>query len=507
MTEATPLGRPPFHGVFQARNEPEYGTATEEDGVEMADVVESFGLRWVHVRLLFVTWILLLCPSSIIMATPYVLSSLRNEYGVSRAAAALTGSAVTLGAVIGTCTFGRLHDLVGRKRSHLLAAVAIGFCAAMHLALPLVSSSQKGGVEAGFSFALLFLLRVVLGFLFAGPASFAALYLIEFLPSQLRGFILTMCTAGWSVGTLYSIWIASVFEGNWRMILAAPVPPCILATIVLFFSPESPRWLFVMGRKDDGRSVMNSVFNSGIIVPSTFGRPYTATPKHVCVSKGDEDKGTMTDHSTMEDLAMLFHPKLRRTVFAAALMQMAVNGASYAMLIWSADILTQLLGINRAPYELFVYGEMVGWVGTGFAACLLDTLGRKFILVTSLCATAMCHWGLTMVPRTYWWICAMFLILQCVGGGIWPAMTAYTNECFPTALRGTGSALVQACGRGMAVFFPILLGAVLDDKVGMTRRMPPLDTALCITASISLVGAVGALLIPQETANAKMEDI
>jgi len=503
MTEASPLARP---SPREQQRRLEYGAAVEDDVVEMADVVESFGLRRCHVGLLLVSWLLLLCPSSIIMATPYILSSLRNEYGVNRAAAALVGSAVTLGAVIGTCTFGRLHDMVGRRTSHMLAAVLIGFFAALHLALPVIGAGEKGGGYAWYAFALLITLRVVLGVLFAGPASFAALYLIEFLPSQSRGFILTVCTAGWSLGTLYSISIAFAFEGNWRMILAAPVPVCIIATVALSFCPESPRWLFVVGRRDDGRAVMDYVFNSKIIVPSTVPQPMLKAPAYMRVSK-DEGKQGVMGQSTMDDLGHLFHPKLRRTVFAAALMQMAVNGASYAMLIWSADILGQLLGIQHAPYELFVYSEMVGWIGTGFAACLLDTVGRKAILVASLMATACCHFALTLVPRTYGWICMMFLTQACVGGGIWPAMTAYTNECFPTALRGTGSALVQACGRGMAVFFPILLGAVLDNKIGMTTRMTPLDSALCLTASVSMIGAVGAALIPQETANAKMEDI
>jgi len=474
----------------------------------MAEVIESVGLRWCHVGLLFVTWILLLCPSSIIMATPYVLSSLRNEYGVSRAAAALVGSAVTLGAVFGTVAFGRLHDQVGRKLSHMLAAVLICIFSALHLLLPAVSAREKGSIEAGYSFALLIALRIFLGILFAGPASFAALYLIEFLPSQHRGFILTMCTAGWSVGTLYAIAVAYFFDGNWRMILAAPVPVCIAATIAFYFCPESPRWLFVVGRRDDARTVMNSVFSSRLIMAPTSPTPWQQTPKLLHISK-DECKAAaaVSGKSTRDDLAQLFSPKLRRTVIACLLMQIAVNGASYAMLIWSADILTQLLGIRHPPYELFVYGEMVGWIGMGFAACLLDTLGRKFILVSALFATAFCHWGMTMVPRTYFWICTMFLILQLVGGGIWPAMTAYTNECFPTSLRGTGGALTQSAGRGMAVFFPILLGAVLDDKIGLTPRMTPLDSALCVTAGLSIIGAVGAMLIPQETANAKMEDV
>jgi putative MFS transporter len=441
------------------------------------------------------------------MATPYVLSSLRNEYGVGRATAALIGSAVTLGAVIGTFMFGRLHDLVGRRVSHMIGVACIGFFASMHMMLPVVGADQKGGVEAGYAFALLVMLRFVLGIFFPGPASFAALYLIEFLPSQLRGFVVTLCIAGWSFGTLYSISVAFAFEGNWRMILAAPVPMCIVAMIALAASPESPRWLYVIGRKDDGRSVLNHVFGSKIIMPSTVANPWHHTPKHVQVSKVDEEKVALTGNSTLEDLRRLFQAKLRRTVLTCALVQMAVNGASYAMLIWSADILTQLLGIEHAPYEIFVYSEMVGWIGTGIAACLLDSLGRKLILIFSLLATAFCVWGLTMVPRTYVWICAMFLGQSCVGGGIWPAMTAYTNECFPTALRGTGSALVQASGRGMAVFFPIFLGAVLDNKTGLTSRMPPIEVALCITAGVSIIGAVGAMLIPQETANAKMDDV
>lgn len=488
--------------------QPAYGTTCEDDSVEISDVVESFGLRWCHVALLLVTWILLICPASIIMATPYVLASLREEYGVNRAAAALVGSAVTFGAVIGTFLFGRLHDVMGRRLCHMMAAASIGLAAAMHLALPHVGADEKGGWSAGYAFALLVMLRVLLGILFAGHASFAALYIIEFLPSQLRGLIITVATAGWSVGTLYAIFIASTFEGNWRMTLAAPVPMCIIAVLALAFSPESPRWLYVAGRRDDGHKVLDSIFASRILMPSTVPNPWMQTPKNVQVAKLNDAKGLANGPSTCDDLARLFHPKLRRTVFSCALVQMAVNGASYAMLIWSADILTQLLGIDSAPYEIFVYSEMVGWIGTGVAACLLDTVGRKFILVVSLIATATCLWALTMVPRTYFWICFMFCGQSFVGGGIWPAMTAYTNECFPTALRGSGSALVQACGRGMAVFFPIFLGAQLDDKTSLeTRRMPALETALCITAGVSLIGAVGAMLIPQETANCKMDDV
>jgi len=506
MTEATPLGRPPVQGAAPLRNQqPEYGSATEDDGVEMADVIESFGLRHCHVALLGVTWLLLLCPSSIIMATPYVLGELRTEFGVSRAAAALVGSAVTLGAVIGTCTFGRLHDLMGRRLCHLLAAISIGFFAALHLALPLVSPT--GGIDTIVAFCILLALRVILGILFAGPASFAALYLIEFLPSQMRGFILTLCTAGWSLGTLYSIGVASLFDGHWRIVLAAPLPVCIVAATALAFCPESPRWLFIVGKKEEARAVMNDVFASRVVVATNVQQPWTTAPKSMRVEKIDDGKTMAAGQSTMDDLALLFSHKLRRTVIAAALMQCAVNGASYAMLIWSADILMQLMHIDKPPYSLFVYGELVGWIGTGFAACLLDTLGRKCILSVTLSATSVCLWGLTIVPRTYFWIGTMFLLLQTVGGGIWPAMTAYTNECFPTALRGTGGAFVQACGRATAVFFPILLGAVLDAKISLAGQMTPINMALYLIAGVSMLGAVGAMLIPHETANAKMEDI
>lgn len=108
----------------------------------MADVVESFGLRSCHIALLLVAWVLLLCPSSIIMAIPYVLDNLREEYGVDNAAAALVGSASTFGAVLGVLTFGRLHDMVGRRSAHLFAIVFICGFSALHLVLPSPGSPE-----------------------------------------------------------------------------------------------------------------------------------------------------------------------------------------------------------------------------------------------------------------------------------------------------------------------------------------------------------------------------
>jgi putative MFS transporter len=515
MPEAAPLTNQEHGGIPGV-----YGTLSESDSVEIADLVESFGLRWIHVALLAVTWVLLLCPSSIIMATPYVLGSLRQEYGIDRASSALIGSAVTLGAVVGVLTFGRLHDLAGRRATHLMAVIAIGVFSALHLVLPAVSSQEKGTFDAWFAFSQLLLLRLVLGVLFAGPASFAALYLIEFLPSQRRGFVLTLCTAGWSVGTLYAIWMASTFQGHWRIILAAPLPVCILAMIALMFSPESPRWLFVVGDSEKGCQVLDMIFDSRTLMVPKVDAPFTKTPFHVHVSKPPECSKTCrsmsssslleghgVDGTTFSNLRELFSRKMIRIVCAVGLVQMAVNGASYAMLVWSAEILTLLLQIPTAPYEIFVYSEISGWIGTICAAFMLDTVGRRLILIYSLSATAFCTWGLTMVPRTYAWISITFLALQFVGGGIWPAMTAYTAECFPTALRGTGGALVQACGRAMAVFFPIVMGAALDDKIWMKPRLPPVDMALWSAAGLSCMGAVGAALIPTETANAKIEDV
>lgn len=516
-------GQPCNYGTEVISGQPRnYGTEVTPTGlqesgapvVEVADVIESFGFRVYHVGLLLVIWCVLTCPAAVTSGIPFVMSPLQQEFGINHAQTALVGSALTSGAVIGVLIFGRVNDLYGRRQANLIAVILIGLLSACHLLLPAVSGTERGSASALKIFTLLVALRACIGFFFAGPASFALLLFAEFLPSKHRGLMMTVANGGWSFGSLLGICMASQYETNWRMILAAPAMASVVAILALSMSPESVRWLFVVGKEEEGRRVLQHVLSSRLCLAlDDSKRVFETVPPVVKVSAVPTASDSPSRRHGQEtdiwaDVRSLFGPKLRRATFCAAVLQISVQGSSYVMLIWVADILKVLLGSSRAPYEIFVYAEVAGWIGTASAAVMLDKIGRRAVLTYSLSATSGIIMAMVLLPRRYHWITMCYLASQIVSGGIWPAMLAYVAECFPTTVRGTGGALCQACGRASAMLLPILVGAVLDGGlervVGLTS---PIDLVLRFVAGMNLVGAVAAALIPQETANCKMVDL
>jgi len=345
---------------MQAENRQSYGSTPgeQQDVYELADVMDGFGIRTYHYRVLLLSWVLQICPASVVMATPFVLKSIREEYGVNRPTVALIGSAVTLGAVCGVLLFGPLHDHIGRKRSNLLAVLGIGVLAVLHVALP--SHLEDPGQVEVRSFVCLVTLRFAIGIFFGGAAGYALLHFVEFLPSRLRGLMMTMSSMGWSLGTLYSIWVASAFSNQWRVVLASPILACLLAFPTLLFGPESPRWLFAVGREQESKAVLSELAASRrLLSPELPTRTLNAVPERVLLSHKAVDPEK--DTSLCADVRTLFGPQLRRVTIVTMVIQVSVNGASYVNLIWLPEILTGLLDVPRVPYEMFVYSEMVGW--------------------------------------------------------------------------------------------------------------------------------------------------
>mmetsp|Transcript_19489 Transcript_19489/g.58461 ORF Transcript_19489/g.58461 Transcript_19489/m.58461 type:complete len:508 (+) Transcript_19489:155-1678(+) len=493
---------------LQAADRRTYGGAApgpEQDVYELADVMDGFGIRSYHWKVLLLSWVLQLCPAAVVMTTPFVLKPIREEFDINRPTVALIGSAVTTGAVIGVLVFGPLHDQIGRKRANLLAVLGIGILAVMHLALP--SHLEPLGQVEVRSFVCLVMLRFAIGIAFGGAAGYALLHFVEFLPARLRGLMMTLSSLGWSIGTLYSIMIASVFEKDWRVVLASPVLVCCLAFPLLLVGPESPRWLFTVGREQESRSVLGEIAASRrLLSPELPTRKLNSVPERVVLSHKvvDPDK----DANLCSDMKTLFGPSLRRTTIVTMVIQVSVNGASYVNLIWMPEILTGLLGTRRVPYEMFVYSEVVSWVGTLWSAWAMDHWGRRPTLTICLVGTAVTMQALVMVPGTYNWILFVFLLQSAAGGGIWPAMQTYCAECFPTVLRGTGGSLCQGLGRTASVLLPIVVGALLDGQarehgIAGDRKV---SSAISFSALIWSLGALGALMIPLETANSKMAD-
>ncbi|KAM0059305.1 putative major facilitator, sugar transporter, major facilitator superfamily [Helianthus debilis subsp. tardiflorus] len=157
-----------------------------------------------------------------------------KDLNLSVAEFSLFGSIITIGAMIGAVTSGRIADTVGRKGSMALSAV---ICIAGWLAIFMAMGSvllDTGRFFTGYGIGI---------FSFVVPV-----YIAEISPKELRGGLTTLNQFMIVTGSSISFLLGTVV--SWRTLaITTGLAPCILLIAGLFFIPESPRWLAKVGRK------------------------------------------------------------------------------------------------------------------------------------------------------------------------------------------------------------------------------------------------------------------
>src|SRR2546423_8275843 len=169
---------------------------------------------------------------------------------LSTAEVGLLGSVYLLGEVVGALVFGRITDLVGRKRLFILT-----------LALYLVAS---GLAAFSFSFWFLLLCRFFAGTGIGGEYTAINSAIDELIPSYYRGrtdiAVNGTYWAGAMIGAAASILLLNpgIFPINlgWRVgFLIGPV----LGIVIIYVRrvlPESPRWLMTHGRQQEADEIV-----------------------------------------------------------------------------------------------------------------------------------------------------------------------------------------------------------------------------------------------------------
>ncbi|KAK9076138.1 hypothetical protein SSX86_004471 [Deinandra increscens subsp. villosa] len=162
-----------------------------------------------------------------------VQSDISIDLNLSVAEYSLFGSIVTIGAMIGAVTSGRIADTIGRKGAMALSAV---FCIVGWLAIFSTMGSvllDTGRFCTGYGIGI---------FSFVVP-----IYIAEIAPKNLRGGLTTLNQLMIVTGSSISFLLGTVV--SWRTLALTGLVPCILLLVGLLFIPESPRWLAKVGRE------------------------------------------------------------------------------------------------------------------------------------------------------------------------------------------------------------------------------------------------------------------
>lgn len=162
-------------------------------------------------------------------------SGIVDEVGLSISEFTIFGSVLTIGAMIGAVTSGRLADFLGRKMTmRISATICIFGWLSIHFA--------KGAIMLYFG-------RTLLGYSTGVLSYVVPVFIAEIAPKDLRGGLATsnqlLICSGSSATYIIGALVA------WRNLLLVGIVPCVLLLVGLLFIPDSPRWLAQVAREKE----------------------------------------------------------------------------------------------------------------------------------------------------------------------------------------------------------------------------------------------------------------
>ena len=255
----------------------------------------------------------------------------------------------------GAIVFGRLGDLVGRKRTFLMTILIMGISTALVGLLP---TQAQIGVAAPI---LLVLLRLLQGFAIGGEYGGAAVYVAEHAPEGKRGLYTSWIQTTATVGLMLSLVVilgcravlgAEAFEAwGWRI-------PFLLSVVLLGFS------VYIRLQLEESP-----------------------------VFRQMQDEGRLAKAPLKEAFGKWKNLKLVLLVLFGASAGQAVIW--YCGQFYSLFFLTQVLKVAAEPANLLVAGSLL--LGTPFFVifgALSDRIGRKPIVMAGLALALVLYFPL-----------------------------------------------------------------------------------------------------------------
>ncbi|HXR49314.1 MAG TPA: sugar porter family MFS transporter [Candidatus Limnocylindrales bacterium] len=283
----------------------------------------------------------------------------------------LAVSCLGWGVLGGTAVSGLFSDRFGRKK--VLITTAVFF----------VVSALLSALTTNF--AIFVGARVLGGIAVGGAILIAPVYIAEISPPKLRGSMVSlnqlMIVLGISASFFSNYFLLNVGENNWRWMLAMDAVPATLYFFLLFFVPESPRWLFGQGQTERARAILTKACG-----------PEEAEQEQINIQQSFLEK------TPGVSLKGLFSRRMSFVLFIALAIAFfqQITGIN-AIFYYLPTIFTQAGGGTNAAFKQAVLVGLVNLGMTFVAIRFVDRLGRKPLLAIGATGMAIslltCSWA------------------------------------------------------------------------------------------------------------------
>ncbi|TWU34301.1 sugar porter family MFS transporter [Novipirellula artificiosorum] len=371
---------------------------------------------------------------------------LQTHFELNAAMKGWAASSALAGCVLGVLCAGPLSDRFGRRKTLIFAAVMF-FVSAIGTAVPRTLTE--------------FVVFRFLGGMGVGAASMTSpMYIAEISPARLRGRMVSInqfaIVSGMLVVYFVNYFIVAYGEGiggnwndsqAWRWMFGSEAIPAVALFVLLFFVPESPRWLMEKGREEQARSILTQVDGS---------------------DNAEKELGEIRRTVALEPtrLSELLTSRLRTVLMigiALAVLQQ-VTGIN-VFLYYAPEIFKSVAGAKADIAMLQTV--VVGAVNLGFtvvAIWLVDKVGRKPLMIVgttgmgiSLLALGCAAW---LDQLSAWALIFILAYIASFALSVGPVTWVILSEIFPTKFRGRALSIATVwlwvANFGVSQTFPMM---------------------------------------------------
>jgi MFS transporter, SP family, arabinose:H+ symporter len=334
-----------------------------------------------------------------------------------------------------------------------------------------------------------FLAARFVGGLAVGAVSLVSpMYISEVAPAAVRGRLGALYQMSIVTGILASYCINyglhDIGADNWRWMFATGVIPSVVFLGLLLRAPETPRFLFMAGRRDEARAVMERI-----------GDPRDEVSSAAALAT------TTTRHSWRE----VFQPGVRRAVSVGFWLAILIQFSGINTVIDYAPMTFQSAGweLDAALLSTFVVG-VVNFAFTLVSFWTIDRYGRRPLYIAGSLGMAVMLAALTVsvLLGRFEGALALVLILtylaffaSCIGPVFWTLVP----EILPTHVRGTAM-IVPVLTQWVANAVVVLLFPAALNRLGQAPTF-------AILGAVSLAQALFTFKYVPETKNRTLEEI
>lgn len=360
----------------------------------------------------------------------------KAQFGLSTGLEGWFVGCALIGSIIGVLTAGMMSDFLGRKKTMLIAALmfsisAIG-CALCGNFSQLVAYRMIGGFGIGVvsivspiyisevavaekrgTLVSLYQLAITVGFLVA--------YLANYLVLKQADLTLSGSPERLSEPLSVRLWNSEY----WRGMLGLETIPDLLFLIVIFFIPESPRWLIVKGRDSQAAGILRRIYGSG-----------EEADHQMALTRASIAGEVKSEWKT------LLEPGIRTAVIAGSCIAILGQFMGVNAVLYYGPKIFQDAGLSGegSMFSTVLVG-VVNMLTTIIALLIIDKVGRKQLVWWGVggmivCLLAIGAWFALGTLPTAFLLVFFLLYVFCTAISISAVVFVLLSEMYPNRVRG-----------------------------------------------------------------------